>query len=506
MNVLIAGDFCDRYRISDLIARGNYASLFDDIKYLTEQADVSIINFEFPIVLHAGVPITKSGPTLQGQPAAVDAVKYAGFNVCTLANNHILDQGTKCCIETRELLENAGIKTVGIGKNSAEAATVLYINQKEKGTLAIVNCCEHEFSIATATTAGANPLNPIQQYYNIQEARTKADYVLVIVHGGHEHYALPSPRMKETYRFFIDAGADAIINHHQHCYSGYEIYHGKPIFYGLGNLLFDHKSERHGPWNEGFMVSLRLDKQTLPQFELYPYTQCNERPSVIPMNEAERIGEKYIIPTLGVWTKAEEVDFDTLPDKFVIKCNHNSGTGMYICKDKQQMDVQKVRNGLRTGLQEDYFHHNGEWPYKNIKPRIIAEQYIEDKKSHELYDYKFFCFNGKVKLFKIDFDRFTEHHANYYTPTGEILPLVETAYPPQFDRIISMPSTLPQMISLAETLSCGIPFLRVDFYTIGMDIFFGELTFFPTSGMTPFEPKDWDKKLGDMLILPTKNK
>lgn len=145
-------------------------------------------------------------------------------------------------------------------------------------------------------------------------------------------------------------------------------------------------------------------------------------------------------------------------------------------------------------------------PYKNIKPRIIAEQYIEDKKSHELYDYKFFCFNGKVKLFKIDFDRFTEHHANYYTPTGEILPLVETAYPPQFDRIISMPSTLPQMISLAETLSCGIPFLRVDFYTIGMDIFFGELTFFPTSGMTPFEPKDWDKKLGDMLILPTKNK
>lgn len=220
MHLLIAGDFCDRYRISDLIARGNYASLFDDIKYLTEQADVSIINFEFPIVLHAGVPIAKSGPTLQGQPAAVDAVKYAGFNVCTLANNHILDQGTKCCIETRELLENAGIKTVGIGKNSAEAATVLYINQKEKGTLAIVNCCEHEFSIATDTTAGANPLNPIQQYYNIQEARTKADYVLVIVHGGHEHYALPSPRMKETYRFFIDAGADAIINHHQHCYSG----------------------------------------------------------------------------------------------------------------------------------------------------------------------------------------------------------------------------------------------------------------------------------------------
>lgn len=135
MHLLIAGDFCDRYRISDLIARGNYASLFDDIKYLTEQADVSIINFEFPIVLHAGVPIAKSGPTLQGQPAAVDAVKYAGFNVCTLANNHILDQGTKCCIETRELLENAGIKTVGIGKNSAGNGNCSVHKSKREGNI-----------------------------------------------------------------------------------------------------------------------------------------------------------------------------------------------------------------------------------------------------------------------------------------------------------------------------------------------------------------------------------
>lgn len=190
----------------------------------------------------------------------------------------------------------------------------------------------------------------------------------------------------------------------------------------------------------------------------------------------------------------------TLLDKGiqVIACDLNT--------DEVDKRAERKNIDLFTLPDTNIYTLYGEWPYKNIKPRIIAEQYIEDKKSHELYDYKFFCFNGKVKLFKIDFDRFTEHHANYYTPTGEILPLVETAYPPQFDRIISMPSTLPQMISLAETLSCGIPFLRVDFYTIGMDIFFGELTFFPTSGMTPFEPKDWDKKLGDMLILPTKNK
>lgn len=228
-------------------------------------------------------------------------------------------------------------------------------------------------------------------------------------------------------------------------------------------------------------------------------------------NRGKKVGSrtyrrKIHHPDLGSMDKSGRSGFRYSARQIRHQMQSQQRNGNVLCNLKQQMDVQKVRNGLRTGLQEDYFHHNGEWPYKNIKPRIIAEQYIEDKKSHELYDYKFFCFNGKVKLFKIDFDRFTEHHANYYTPTGEILPLVETAYPPQFDRIISMPSTLPQMISLAETLSCGIPFLRVDFYTIGMDIFFGELTFFPTSGMTPFEPKDWDKKLGDMLILPTKNK
>ena len=139
----------------------------------------------------------------------------------------------------------------------------------------MINCCEHEFSIATETSSGANPLNPIQQYYKIQEARKNADYVLVIVHGGHEHYQLPSPRMKETYRFFVDAGADAVVNHHQHCYSGYEVYNGKPIFYGIGNFLFDHNTKRAGIWTEGYLVAIdfKIDKVS---FEIIPYRQCTE--------------------------------------------------------------------------------------------------------------------------------------------------------------------------------------------------------------------------------------
>lgn len=276
MKVIIAGDFCQRYRIDEAIKKRLYGDLFDEVKPIIETADYSIVNFEFPIILDStnAKPILKCGPNLQGTKEAVDAVKYAGFNCCTLANNHILDQGEQCCLDTKNELEKAGIDTVGVGYNLEDAASILYKEIRGE-TLAIINCCEHEFSIATDTTIGANPLNPIQQYYRIQEARSKADYVLVIVHGGHEHCQLPSPEMQETYRFFIDSGADAVVNHHQHCYSGYEEYHGKPIFYGLGNLCFDNISKRGDDiWNEGYMVSLDFDKSRKPSYTLYPYIQC----------------------------------------------------------------------------------------------------------------------------------------------------------------------------------------------------------------------------------------
>lgn len=287
MKVLIAGDFCDRGRVSDVIAQNQFDSLFGEIQPVVRTADVSVVNFEFPVVVPGtGDPIVKSGPTLKGQVAAIDAVRYAGFTVCTLANNHILDQGPQCCLSTQKLLEAADIRTVGVGKNLAEAMSVLYVKQGSE-TLAIVNCCEHEFSIATEATPGANPLNPIRQYHQIQEARKHADYVLVIVHGGHEYCQLPSPRMKETYRFFIDIGADAVVNHHQHCFSGYELYDGHLICYGLGNLLFDHPSKRHDSWNEGYMLMVDFHAQQC-DYELLPYKQCDDRPSVRWLSDMER--------------------------------------------------------------------------------------------------------------------------------------------------------------------------------------------------------------------------
>jgi poly-gamma-glutamate synthesis protein (capsule biosynthesis protein) len=194
-----------------------------------------------------------------------------------LANNHFYDYGEEGVANTLEECENQGFDVVGGGRNLQEASKILYIKLGGK-TLAVINCCEHEFSIATETRGGSNPLNPIQQYYAIQEAKEFANYVLIIVHGGHEHFQLPTPRMQETYRFFIDAGADAVINHHQHCYSGYEVYKDKPIFYGIGNFCFDRGFAKGKKWYEGYLVSLHLDEKI--SFDIIPYNQCSNLPQV----------------------------------------------------------------------------------------------------------------------------------------------------------------------------------------------------------------------------------
>ena len=220
---------------------------------------------------------------------------------------------------------------------------------------------------------------------------------------------------------------------------------------------------------------------------------------------ASIIGNEYIIPTLGVWENPDDIDFSQLPDRFVLKCNHNSGLGMYICKDKSIMDIAKVKDGLREGLRQDYFINNREWPYKNVLRRILAEQYLEpDSETNDLRDYKFFCFNGRVKCFKVDYDRHVDHHANYYDPEGNLLPFGEKDYPPQFDKEIKIPVTINKMISLAEVISKGHSFMRVDFYDHNGRIYFGEITFFPASGKGRFVPEEWDYKLGEWLSLPLK--
>lgn len=279
MKVLVAGDFAPRARLVNQIEERRFAEVFpEDLRGIIKSADFSFINFESPVVEEGCNPIPKCGPNLRCTSEAAEAVKFAGFTGVTMANNHILDFGAEGLRKTVACCKEQGLGVVGVGSNLQEAEAILYLDKDGK-RLAVVNCCEHEFSIATETEAGANPLNPIRQYYVIQEAEKNADYVLVIVHGGHEHFQLPSSRMQETYRFFIDAGADAVVNHHQHCYSGYEVYNGRPIFYGLGNFCFDNSRSRHGIWNEGYVVKLSFEHQKIG-YELVPYTQCDDKPSV----------------------------------------------------------------------------------------------------------------------------------------------------------------------------------------------------------------------------------
>ena len=279
MKVIIAGDFAPEARLAKQIVEKNFSEVFpDSLCEVIKSSDFSFVNFESPIVEEGYKPITKCGPNLHCTPEAAAAVKYAGFAGVTLANNHILDFGTEGLHKTVECCKAQGLYIVGIGDNLKDAGKILYLEKDEK-TLAVINCCEHEFSIATETDAGANPLNPVRQFYAIQEARKKADYILVVVHGGHEHYQLPSPRMQEAYRFFVDAGADVVVNHHQHCYSGYEVYDGKPIFYGLGNFCFDTAPiEINSTWNYGYLFELNLEEDI--EYKLLPYYQYGRNGNV----------------------------------------------------------------------------------------------------------------------------------------------------------------------------------------------------------------------------------
>ena len=218
---------------------------------------------------------------------------------------------------------------------------------------------------------------------------------------------------------------------------------------------------------------------------------------------AKRIGEEHIIPTIGVYDKYEDIDFSKLPDQFVIKCTHDSAS-TFVCSDKNTFDFKKAKKWIKMRLRTNYAMLGREWPYYSVKPRIIIEKFMIDESGTELKDYKFFCFNGKVKCFSVDFNRFTRHRANYYTPEFELLTLGKKLCPPDPDQKLKKPQHLDEMISIAEQLSAGIPFLRVDLYNINGHIYFGELTLFPASGFSPFVTDEWDRTLGDWITLPPK--
>lgn len=218
---------------------------------------------------------------------------------------------------------------------------------------------------------------------------------------------------------------------------------------------------------------------------------------------ASLIGEEYIIPTLNVWNSVDEIDWNVLPNQFVIKVSSDSG-GIVVCKNKAELDIEKAKKKLKKGWGKNYYKYNKEYPYRDVRPRIIAEEYMEDTQTKELRDYKFFCFNGEPKILKVDFDRFIEHRANYYDINKRLLRFGEVICPPDYKKTIKFPENFDEMIQLARKIAQSIPFVRVDLYNVNGKIYFGEMTFFPASGTGRFTSMEWDYKLGDMIQLPMK--
>lgn len=222
---------------------------------------------------------------------------------------------------------------------------------------------------------------------------------------------------------------------------------------------------------------------------------------------AARIGEKYIIPTLGVWDKVEEIDWDALPDQFVLKTTHGGGScGVVVCTDKSQLDKEKAIKKLETSMQTNAGETYRERPYLNVPRKILAEKFIAERKlstslqHNELPDYKFFCFNEEPKFLYVSDS--PNHELAFLNTDWTLAPFGRKDYKP-LQNIPPKPENLDEMLDIARRLSHGKAHIRVDLYNVGGHVYFGELTFYTGAGLIPFTPEEYDKVLGDMLKLPT---
>ena len=218
---------------------------------------------------------------------------------------------------------------------------------------------------------------------------------------------------------------------------------------------------------------------------------------------ANKIGAEYCIPTIGVWDNCDDIDFDKLPNQFVLKCNHDSGS-IIICKDKQNLDYLKIKKKLKKYLKRNYYLAHREWPYKDVKRKIICEPFLKDNSTNSteswLVDYKFFCFNGEPKICYISKDRAQNPTTDFFDMEFNHLPF--KMKDPNSDILPSKPIAFDKMKELAKKLCVGIPHLRVDFYYVNNQIYVGELTFYHCAGFVQITPDEWNYKLGKMITLP----
>lgn len=284
-SICIFGDFVPINR--GIKAVTDKTAISHEITDVIKKADYNIINLECPAVSREeAIPIQKDGPNLKCSAETVTYLKDVGFNLCTLANNHLKDYGEIGIQDTMQACKDNGIEWVGAGANINEARIpkLIELNGMRIG---IVNVCENESSIATDEEAGSNPIDEINNYYDICELKQKVDKIIVIIHGGTEHYNLPTPRMKKRCHFYADLGVSAIVCHHTHCYSGYEVYNNVPIFYSLGNFFFDNAKNLSRLWTTGYFVQLNLSDNQV-DFNICPYIQCKDHAEVAFLNDEQK--------------------------------------------------------------------------------------------------------------------------------------------------------------------------------------------------------------------------
>ena len=281
IRILIGGDLCPIGDATSAFERGEVDALFRDLMSEFRRADLSIVNLECPFISKE-TPIKKIGPVLGAGDSCINGIRQAGIDVLNLANNHIMDHGPDGLKNTLMTCEKFGIAHVGAGENIDAARRILV--REIKGTrIGILSIAEREFSIATRTYWGANPLDIIDFVRNIRAHREEFDYLIVLLHGGNEGYPYPSPFLMNTCRFFVEEGANAVVCQHSHVAGCYETYHDAPIVYGQGNLIFDNLPGRDKSWNEGFLVNLEIDQNHKSKMVIVPYTQFDSCPGTIRM-------------------------------------------------------------------------------------------------------------------------------------------------------------------------------------------------------------------------------
>ena len=342
IRILFSGDLAPVGRVANYGLENGAEQLMTGIKHILQETDLHVTNLECPLTL-AEQKIKKSGPHLKAHPQCIEILKAGRVGVACLANNHLRDFADQGVYDTIEICHRAEIDIVGGGANSEEAGRILYKNIAET-RLAFINCCEDEFSAADQNSPGANIIDPISLYYDIIAAKKEADVVFLILHGGAEFYQLPTPELRRIFRYCADIGADAIIGHHSHVFSGYEEYNTKHLVYSLGNFLFDDQTVESQNWNLGLLAEFIIESKKIISVKLIPIEQCRDIPGIRELNSGELDAINSRIKELSEIIKNDETFYSEW-DKLI---EHRGRSYLFSLMNLGLGDRFLLRSGIST--------------------------------------------------------------------------------------------------------------------------------------------------------------